>query len=84
MATIKQSIRMYPMGATWEAWNGDLLHYFGEEPLPMVDEKNWQVLANAVCSLASFDNYGIPDPVTFEDWQDWVNELILAVNGPTI
>lgn len=81
---IRQAIVMYPEGATWEAWNGDLLHYFGEEPLPMVDEDNWQDLANAVTNLATFNNFALPDPQGFETWQDWASELILAVNGPTI
>jgi hypothetical protein len=75
---------MYPQNATWEDWNGDLLHYFSEEPLPMVREDHWQDLAAAMGAMPTFDNYAIPDPSRFDTWQEWVLELITAVNGPTI
>jgi len=81
---ISKPIYMGPQLATWEDWNGDLLHYFGEDPLPMVPEEEWRTLAYALTSLATFDNYAVPDPVLYENWQDWVSNLLFSINGPTI
>ena len=50
----------------------------------MVPEEDWRTLAYALTSLATFDNYAIPDPVLFEDWRDWVSDLLFSINGPTI
>ena len=40
-APINQSIPFIATDSTWESWNGSMLHYFGQEPLPRVDEENW-------------------------------------------
>lgn len=85
MAQIRQIIEFSPEGSTWADWNGNFLHYFGEEPIPYyVDEKMWKEVAQSITQLATFNNYALPDPDEFENWQDWANELITVVNGPTI
>lgn len=67
----------------WANWNGNLLHYYGEEPLPYVDEDNWTILADYLVGLSTFANYGIPNSEGYEDWQDWAKDFIEAVNGST-
>ena len=80
---ITQSIPFIAGGSTWEAWNGNMLHYFGEEPLPRVDEENWPEFARSMNSLTTFSVYSLPDPEGFDNWHDWVSIVISSVNGPT-
>jgi hypothetical protein len=82
-APITQSIPFIAGDNTWESWNGSMLHYFGEEPLPRVDEETWQDFARSMGSLATFSTYGIPGPEGYETWQDWVSSVIGLINGPT-
>lgn len=83
MTTITQSIPFIPADNTWESWNGNMLHYFGEEPLPYVSEANWPEFARNMAGLTTFSSYGIPDPSGFDRWQDWTSTVIALVNGPT-
>jgi hypothetical protein len=80
---INQSIPFIATDSTWESWNGNMLHYFGEEPLPRVDEENWQDFARNMVGLSTFASYGVPNPEAYESWQDWVSMVIALVNGPT-
>lgn len=81
---IRQIIQFSPEGSTWADWNGNLLHYFGEEPIPYYeDETNWQEVAKNVTQLSTFVNFAPPDPEAFETWQEWANAFITVVNGPT-
>lgn len=85
MSEIRQIIEFGPEGSTWANWNGNLIHYFGEEPIPYIeDETQWKEVALNVVQLPTFINYAPPDPEVFETWQEWANEFITAVNGPTI
>ena len=83
MSEIREDIPFGGEGTSWEDWNGSLIHYFGEEPIPYLDEANWVTVAQTVAGLATFSNYAVPDPELFEDWRQWVNEFIETVNGPT-
>lgn len=83
MARIYQDIPQLPVGVSWEDWNGNMLHYFGEEPLPFVTEDNWKDFALSMSSLTTFSAYGFPDPEEAEDWKQWVQSIITIVNGPS-
>lgn len=80
---IIQDIPFLSQDATWEGWNGAMLHYFGEEPLPRVQEEDWQSFAAAVVGLPTFSTYGIPDGQGLSDWRDWASQLVALVNGAT-
>ena len=56
MTRIIQDIPFLAEDTTWDNWNGSMLHYFGEEPLPYVTEDNWQAFANSMT---------LPQPVAF-------------------
>ena len=85
MSEIRQIIEFGPEGSSWADWNGNLVHYFGEQPIPYLpDETEWQEVARSVTQLPTFLNYAIQDPMAYETWQDWVRDFITAVNGPTI
>lgn len=74
-----------PEHTDWQSFNGNLIMYYGQEPLPISHEDNWQNTARNLTQLPAFECYGIPDPDTFKNWQDWAQQFVLLVNGqPTI
>ena len=82
-STFIQSIPFIATDNNWESWNGNMLHYFGQEPLPRVEENNWTEFAYVMSGLPTFASYGVPSPDGFQNWQDWVSAVISMVNGPT-
>lgn len=83
MTTLKEIVQFLPTDMEWDNWNGNLLHYYGEEPIPYVDEDNWKTTANFLAGLATFSNYLVPDADTYDDWREWAKDFIESVNGPT-
>jgi hypothetical protein len=76
----------FPVGTTnisWENWNGNLILYFGTEPIPYLPEDEWKITAKNVSQLPRFEVYPIPDPDLFETWQDWAQQFTLILNGPS-
>jgi hypothetical protein len=72
-----------PTFMSWEDWNGNLVMFYGEEPIPALPEEDWKQVANNVAQLATFLNYPVPDPQLYENWQDWAFEFTEIINGPT-
>ena len=72
-----------PNFMSWEDWNGNLVMFYGEEPIPALPEENWKQVANNVAQLATFLNYPVPDPQLYENWEDWALEFTEIINGPT-
>ena len=68
---------------TWEDWNGGLIHFVSEEPIPYNIEANWKDTASNVVALATFANYPLSDPELFDTWQDWVDNFNQIINGPS-
>jgi hypothetical protein len=69
---------------TWEEWNGNLIMFYGEQPIPVLPEIDWKIVADNVSQLPTFLNYPVPDPELYEKWQDWAYEFTEIINGPTI
>jgi hypothetical protein len=80
---INQFFPFSPDFNTWEHFNGGLLHYYGEEPIPMLSEDEWKQVALSVGQLATFINYPVPDPEMYDTWQDWTLAFTEIINGPT-
>jgi hypothetical protein len=73
-----------PEGMEWGNWNGNLVMFYSEEPIPYVtDENDWKMVAKNVSQLPTFEVYPVPDPDLFDNWQDWAFEFTLIINGPT-
>lgn len=70
-----------PQHSTWENFNGNLIMYYGQEPIPYSVEANWMVTAKNMAQLPSFSVYPLPDPEKYSNWQDWASEFALIVNG---
>jgi hypothetical protein len=67
----------------WEDWNGNLVMFYGEEPIPVMPEIGWREVADNVAQLPTFLNYPVPDPQLYENWQDWAFEFTEIINGPS-
>jgi hypothetical protein len=81
--SLQQFFPFLPADMSWEDWNGNLIMYFGEEPIPYSPEIDWKVTANNVAQLPTFASYPVPIPETYENWQDWALEFTLIINGPS-
>jgi hypothetical protein len=46
-------------------------------PTPDLDWKSW---AAGLLAIDVFTNEATPDPYQFDDWQDWAQALVGAVN----
>lgn len=77
--------QFFPFGSnmSWEDWNGNLISYYGEEPIAYHEEINWRETARGVSQLTTFEVYPVPNPDVYENWQDWANEFTLIINGPS-
>ena len=72
-----------PSDMAWDIWNGNLIMYFGAEPIPFTPEDEWKITAKNISQLPRFGVYPVPDPDLFERWQDWASEFTLIINGPS-
>jgi hypothetical protein len=70
-----------PEQTDWQSFNGNLIMYYGQEPLPISNELNWHDTARNLVQFPAFASYGIPNPDLFENWQDWAQQFVLLVNG---
>ena len=73
-----------PRYHTFDSWAALMCEaYAGQQlqiPGPSVDWKSWGAGLKAIDIFA---NEAIPEPYAFEDWQDWAQAFVGAVNGRT-
>lgn len=72
-----------PEYSSWEDWNGSITIYFGQQPVGIFPEENWQEGANQIMNLATFAAYPVSSPDTFNSWQEWAANFTQIVNGPS-
>jgi hypothetical protein len=72
-----------PNNMSWEDWNGNVIMYFGAEPISHTSEEDWKFMAKNIGQLPRFEVYPLPDPDLFENWQDWAYQFTLIINGPS-
>jgi hypothetical protein len=68
---------------TWEEWNGNLIMYFGSEPIGVSVDTNWQAGATQIMGLPTFAAYPVSSPDSFDNWQDWADNFTQILNGPS-
>jgi len=83
VSKIRQNCPLVADAMTFEEWNGNFILLYGQEPIGFGTEDEWQDIASHIVSLPTFAAYPIDKPENFETWQDWANQLTLAINGPT-
>ena len=81
--SIQQFFPFSPSLSSWESWNGNLIQFYGEEPIPYNSEDNWKHTANSVAQLATFGAYPVPSAESFDSWEDWALNFTQIVNGPS-
>ena len=67
---------------SWEDWNGELAIYYSQEHILFSPEDRWQEVARHMASLIIFQQFPLPNPDQYENWQDWAKEFTLIVNRP--
>lgn len=83
MASTQPVFPFLPQYTTWEDWNGNLIMYYGQELIPYTTEDQWQSTAKSVSQSPTFSAYPVPDPDQYDHWEDWVNQFVLIINGPS-
>lgn len=68
---------------SWEDWNGNLIIYYSQEPVPYSEEESWQMTAKGIAELPTFAAYPVPDPSAYENWQNWAKDFTEIINGPS-
>lgn len=70
-----------PRYHTFESWASLMCELYAQQqletPNPSTDWKGW---AAGLRGIDVFANEGTPDPYLFEDWMDWAQALVGAVN----
>jgi hypothetical protein len=70
-----------PRYHTFESWAALMVEQYGanqlEIPTPYTDWKSW---GNGLKAIDLFTNEAIPDTNGYEDWHDWAEALLAAMN----
>ena len=65
----------------WEDWLGNVVIYYGQKNIELTNEENWQQGAMNIVQSETFGTYPVPNPITFDNWQDWALAFTEMVNG---
>jgi hypothetical protein len=49
---------------------------FAAQQLGTVPEEQWKDWANGMQGIGYFVNSGVPDARSFDNWQDWAQQLV--------
>jgi len=82
MATILNTALVYdPRYHTFESWAALMCEQYAAQQLAVPDAStNWQDWASGLKAIDVFTNEGIPGPFIYDDWQEWAQALVNAVN----
>lgn len=73
-----------PRFHTFESWASLMVELYAaqqlEIPTPLTD---WKLWGNGIKAIDVFTNEAIPDTDQFDDWQEWAQALVNAVNPRT-
>jgi hypothetical protein len=68
---------------SWEEWTGNVIIYYGQKNIEFSPEENWKDGAMNIVLSETFGAYPVPNPDTFETWQDWARAFTEIINGPS-
>jgi hypothetical protein len=73
-----------PRYHTFPSWASLMCEAYAGQQLAIPNEStDWKEWAAGLKAIDIFTNEGIPGPYNFEDWHDWAQALVGAVNQPT-
>ena len=82
MAEILNPVQIYdPRYHTFESWACLMCELYAPQQLTIPDAtSNWQEWGAGLLAIDVFNNEGIPDPYQYDDWLEWAEQLVNAVN----
>jgi hypothetical protein len=70
-----------PRMHTFESWAALMCEAYAQQQLQIgVSEDNWKDFAAGMKAIDVFQNEAIPGPYVFENWYDWAEAVVNAVN----
>lgn len=70
-----------PRMHTFESWAALMCEAYAQQQLQIgVSEDNWKDFAAGMKAIDIFQNEAIPGPYVFENWYDWAEAVVNAVN----
>jgi hypothetical protein len=70
-----------PRGHTFDSWASLMVEAYGGQQLAIPSgEQDWQTWAAGLKAIDIFVNEGIPGPYVYDNWQDWAEAIVGAVN----
>jgi len=70
-----------PRYHTFDSWAALMVEAYGGQQLEIpTGEDNWKGWAAGLKGIDLFANEGVPSPYIFENWQDWAEAVVNAVN----
>ena len=73
-----------PRYHTWDSWSSLMCEAYAAQNLSInAPEEAWTDWAAGLLAIDVFVNEGIPGPYIYENWQDWAQALVGAVNQNT-
>ena len=73
-----------PRYHTFESWACLMVELYAAQQLAIPDAStDWKLWGNGLGAIDVFANEAIPSPYNFEDWQEWAQALVGAINPRT-
>ena len=70
-----------PRYHTFESWASLMCEAYAAQSLAITSsEDNWKAWGAGLKGIDVFANEAIPSPYIFENWQDWAEAVVNAVN----
>ena len=69
-----------PRGHTFDSWASLMCELYPTQQLANPDANtDWRQWGEGLKAIDVFTNEGIPGPAVFQDWQDWAQAVVGAV-----
>ena len=70
-----------PRYHTFESWSSLMVEAYAAQQLQSgVSEDDWKEWALGLSGIDVFQNEAIPSPAGFDNWQNWAEAVVNAVN----
>jgi hypothetical protein len=70
-----------PRYHTFESWASLMCELYAPQQLEIPNQStDWKEWAAGLKAIDVFNNEGAPSPYDFNDWQDWAQAMVGAVN----
>ena len=79
-----QALIYDPRYHDFQSWASLMVEAFASNQLEIPDnDSNWQEWALALKAIDLFNNEAVPSPYEFEEWDEWVQQVINAYQPRT-